>query len=109
VTRLMMAGLLALGMLLSTLAAAQDAGQYPLAESAGVIQELDFGGNAMVIDGMSYQVALDVTVEIGGSHGAFTMLRPDMRVYFEFLQISPRSRRVTMIRELPDGVALDGV
>jgi hypothetical protein len=45
-----------------------------------VIQEVDFGGNAMVIDGMSYQVAMDVTVEIGGTHGAFTMLQPGMRI-----------------------------
>lgn len=107
--RLLMASLWTMGVLWSASAIAQDAGQYPLAESAGVIQELDFGGNAMVIDGMSYHVATDVQVQIGGSHGAFTMLQPDMRVYFEFLQISPRARRITVIRELPDGVALDGV
>lgn len=102
-------GLLTSWLLLSGAASAQDAGQYPLAEKAGVIQELDFAGNAMVIDGMQYDVAVDVDVEIGGSYGAFTMLQPDMRVRYEFLIISPESRRITLIQELPDNVELEGV
>lgn len=108
-TKLTAIGLLASWLLLAGAASAQDAGQYPLTEKAGVIQELDFAGNSMVIDGMEYHVAVDVKVEIGGSYGAFTMLQPDMRVRFEFLIISPESRRITLIQELPDNVELDAV
>lgn len=79
----------------------------PVAEDAGVIQELDFAGNTMVIDGMSYRVAIDTRVEIGGSYGAFTMLRPGMRVYYEFEQHSPTLRILRNVRELPKDVLLE--
>lgn len=102
-------GLLALLLLLPMAAGAADAGQYALAEDAGVIQKLDFDAQTMVIDGMGYDVAVDVKVEIGGSYGAFTMLTTGMRIYYEFRQISPTSRLVTTIKELPDGVDLEQV
>ncbi|HEX7037541.1 MAG TPA: hypothetical protein VF210_17360 [Pseudomonadales bacterium] len=91
--------------LLPLTAAAATAG--PMAEGAGVIQELDFAGSTMVIDGMSYEVAIDTRVEIGGSYGAFTMLQPGMRVYYEFERHSPTLRIIRLIRELPRDVVLD--
>lgn len=95
---------LALWLLLPMAAAAQYEGNFPLAEGTGVIQELDFAAQTLVIDGMSYEVAVDVKVEIGGSYGAYTMLETGMRVYFEFLRISDEERRITLVRELPTGV-----
>jgi hypothetical protein len=97
--------LLAVTLLLSLGAAAQPAG--PIAEDAGVIQELDFAASTMVIDGLAYDVALDVRVEIAGSYGAFTMLEPGMRVHYEFERRSPTVRIVRSIRQLPPDVQLD--
>lgn len=76
-------------------------------EGAGVVQELDFAAGTLVIDGMRYQVAVDVKVEINGSYGAFTMLEEEMRVYFEYRYESPTERIVTLIRELPADVVLE--
>lgn len=81
----------------------------PLADNAGTIQEIDLAAETLIIDGMLYAVAVDVSVEIGGSFGAFTMLEPGMRVYYEYLRLSDKERVVTVIRELPDQVELDGV
>jgi hypothetical protein len=81
----------------------------PLAEGAGTVQEIDLAAETLIIDGMIYAAAVDVSVEIGGSYGAFTMLEPGMRVYYEFLRLSDRERIVTLIRELPEQVDLDGV
>jgi hypothetical protein len=92
-------------LLAPAVAVAQAAG--PVAEGAGIIQELDVAGSSVVIDGMSYDVPLDVKVEIGGSYGAFTMLNEGMRVYYEFRVYSSTSRVVTLIRELPPDVVLE--
>jgi hypothetical protein len=83
--------------------------RYPLAEDAGVIQELDFASSTLIIDGMRYSVPVDVQVEIGGSYGAFTMLETGMRVRYEYLLVSPSVRRIVLIQELPDEVELEGV
>ncbi len=100
---------LALWLLLPVVAAAQYEGNFPLAEGAGVIQELDFAAQTMVIDGMRYEVAVDVKVEIGGSYGAYTLLETGMNVYIEFLRISDEERRIVLVRELPTGVEPDQV
>lgn len=101
-------GILALW--LAPLAApAQVPGAHPLAEGAGEIQEIDLDAQTLIIDGMRYGITVDVQVEIDGSYGAFTMLEPGMRVHIEFLRISDAERRLTVIRELPDDVELDGV
>lgn len=99
--------LMTVWLLLPQPAAAQAA--HAQAQSAGIIQELDIGAQTMVIDGVRYGVARDVEVEIDGSYGAFTMLQPGMRVYYEFQRVSPTERLVTLVRELPDGVELKGV
>ena len=108
--RALATGLLGLWLLaLSGAATAQSADGYPLAESAGVIQELSLEAQTVVIDGMRYQVALDADVEIGGSFGAFSMLATGMRVHFEFLRISASERRIVRLRELPPEVQLEEV
>ena len=103
-------GLLGLWLLaLSGTVSAQSADSYPLAESAGVIQELNLEAQTVVIDGLRYQVAMDAHVEIGGSYGAFSMLATGMRVHFEFLRISAAERRIVRLRELPPEVELQEV
>lgn len=101
--------ILALWLLLPMAAAAQYEGNYPLAEGAGEIQELDFAAQTLVIDGLRYQVAVDARVEIGGSYGAYTMLRTGMQVRFEFLRISAAERRIVLIEELAAGASPEQV
>lgn len=106
--RALLFGLLTLW-LLPLVAGAQIPEGAPLAEDAGVIQKLDLDGQTLVIDGMRYQMALEAEVEIGGSYGAFTMLEPGMRVYFEYRRVSSSERIITLLRELPAEVELEQV
>jgi len=110
VIRAMLFGVLALWLLLPmTVGAAEEDRQQAPSQNAGVIQELDFGSQTLVIDGIRYGVAVDVKVEIAGSYGAFTMLEEGMRVYYEFQRNAPSSRIISLIRELPGDVGLDQV
>lgn len=79
-------------------------GSYPLASASGTIEALDFGQSTMIVSGYRYHVATDVTVEIDGSYGAFTMLEPGMPIRFDYLRISPSERRMVLIQELPPDV-----
>lgn len=74
---------------------------YPTATQYGVVQELDFNRSEMIVSGTRYRVAVDVQVEIGGSYGAFTLLRPGMKIHYAFLVISPSEREIIEIREIP--------
>ena len=84
--------------------AAMPGTSYPLASGSGVIESLSFADATMVVSGYRYRVAVDVKVEIGGSYGAFTMLKPGMPIRYEFLRISPTERRMVLIEELPPNV-----
>lgn len=106
--RALLIGLLALW-LLPFAAGAEALEGYPLTEDAGVIQKLDLDAQTLVIDGMRYRMALEAQVEIAGSYGAFTMLEPGMRVYFEYRRVSSSERIITMLRELPAEVELEQV
>lgn len=80
---------------------------YPMSSHAGVVEAVDYAASTMVVGGYRYGVATDVEVEIGGSYGAFTLLRPGMRIAFDYLHISGSERLIVLVRELPDGVVLD--
>lgn len=82
---------------------------FPLRVSYGVVQTLDFGQSMMIIDGNRYRVAGDVNVEIGGTYGAFTMLQTGMRIRFEYLVVSPSSREIIDIQEMPPGLDMEPV
>lgn len=94
-----------IGWLLPVAAGAATSG--PIAEGSGVIRELDFARHGVLIGGTRYEVAIDAKVEIGGRFGAFTMLEPGMRVYFEFERHSETTRVIRLIRELPKDVLLE--
>lgn len=94
---------------LSAAGLANAAEHQGLAERTGIIRELDFGANTMVVNGIRYQVAFDVRVEIGGSHGAFTMLRPEMQIRYEYLMEAPDLRRVVLIQQIPNHVDIGDV
>lgn len=80
---------------------------YPLAQGSGIVRSVDYSRQTMVVSGYRYGVAADVEVEIAGSYGAFTMLQPGMRIYFEYLLVSPSERWMVTIREVPDGVSVE--
>jgi hypothetical protein len=100
--------IITLGLCLSVPSLAQTAdSRYPVASRAGVIESLSFSDSTLIISGYRYSVAVDAKVEIGGSYGAFTMLRPGMRVHYDYLVISPSARRIIQIQELPSNVVIN--
>lgn len=80
---------------------------YPRATGTGIIEALDFDASTMVVSGYLYEVAVDTRVEIGGSYGAFTMLRPGMQIRFDYLRMSPSRRQMLVIEELPAGASVE--
>jgi hypothetical protein len=74
----------------------------PEAEGAGQIHELDFGNNTMLINGYGYSVSPTVSVEIGGSYGAFTMLQKGMKIEYTYLHYADGARVVQTIKEVDE-------
>jgi hypothetical protein len=99
---------LTIGVWLPLASAASTAdGRYPVASRSGLIEQVDYGSSSMIVGGYRYQVAIDARVEIGGTHGAFTLLQPGMRIRFEYLHISGTERRIILVQELPPNVLLE--
>ena len=74
----------------------------PQMETEGSIEKLDFGANTMIFEGVRYQMAPDLVVEIRGGPGAFTMLREGMKAVVIYRVISATERHAVNIRQLPD-------
>jgi len=70
----------------------------------GTIHEIDNGDSMLLISGVTYYIAFDAKVEIGGSYGAPTMLTQGMNVRFTFHRYDDGRREITEIEELPDDV-----
>ncbi len=41
---------------------------------------MDYAASKIVVGGVSYDIAPDANVQLGGSYGAFTMITPGMNV-----------------------------
>ncbi len=80
----------------------------PEKEMEGTIQELDFGANTMIFQGLSFRMAPELTVEIRGSHGAFTMLQEGMKAHVTYRVLSASEREAVRIEQLPDNYSLEG-
>ena len=80
----------------------------PEKDMEGTIQELDFGANTMIFEGVRFRMAPELTVEIRGSHGAFTMLREGMKALVTYRVISASEREAVHIEQLPDNQRLEG-
>ena len=74
--------------------------QPPIAEGEGRIQQVDIAAYQLRISGYDYGVLLDANVEIGGSFGAFTLLKQGMLVEFEYHQFPEGERVIIDIREV---------
>lgn len=79
----------------------------PEDEMAGTIQSLDFGANTMIFEGIRFRMAPELTVQIRGSHGAFTMLQPGMKAVVTFRIVSATERHAISIVQLPDNAVLE--
>jgi hypothetical protein len=77
-----------------------DAVQEPRMVRRGIIDSVDLAGPSYVIDALRYGIATDAVVQVGGSFGAPTMLRPGMRVEFLFQGAGAEDRVIVAIREL---------
>ena len=59
----------------------------------------------MVVGGVSYNMAADANVQLGGSYGAFTMITPGMNVSILVQRfIDTGERQIIEVKELAPGV-----
>lgn len=94
-----------LGLLVASQAGLVTAADYNPVETSreGEIHKLDFGQNRMLLQGLYYDVAADVHVEIGGTYGAFTMLQEGMAVEVQFRRFDDGRREIFEIRQITNG------
>lgn len=76
-------------------------------EEQGVIEQLKVASNEVIISGVTFKVAFDAKVEIRGSYGAYTMLQPGMKVYYEYRRYSPTELEIFAIEQLPDNQPIE--
>ena len=81
----------------------------PEMDVEGTIEDLDFGANTMVFQGLLYHMAPDLVVEIRGGPGAFTMLSKGMKATVVYRVISASERHAVSIVQLPDNVVIEEV
>lgn len=81
----------------------------PEMEMAGAIEELNFGANTMIFEGVRYHMAPELVVEIRGGPGAFTMLQKGMKAIVTYRVISASERHAVSIVQLPDNIAIEDV
>ena len=83
--------------------------QAPVATEVGVIRALDFGHNTMIVNGISYHVAIDAEVDLGDGYGAFTMLQTGWNIEFDYLVHSAIEREIFRLRRIPPNFVIEEV
>lgn len=68
-------------------------------EYGGQIQELDFSESTLMVNGIVFDVRQDVDVQINGTYGAFTMLKPGMKIRYAFTLPQEGRGLIHIIRE----------
>jgi hypothetical protein len=97
-------------LLLITLTGSQlQAQEADVLEEEGVIEQLILASNEVVISGVTFRVAYDAQVAIRGSYGAYTMLQPGMKVFYEYRRYSPTELEIFAIEQLPDNREIEEV
>lgn len=71
----------------------------------GIIRELDFEKNTMVVGGMEFSVPLDTPVTLRGGAGAFTLLEVGMKAEVVYRQF-PDERVAMTVDQLPDNTEI---
>ncbi len=81
--------------------------EVPIATAVGVIRALDFGANTMVVNGTQYRVAIDVQVDLGAGHGAFTMLQDGWSIEFDYTVYSDTEREIVRVLLIPANFVIE--
>jgi hypothetical protein len=98
-------GLLLAGVILIAPIAGAAEDDFRIESRQGPVESADYGKNTMVVGGVSYDVAPDASVELGGSYGAFTMITSGMNVQILIRRYIDTGRReIIDVKELPPGV-----
>ena len=96
-----------LTLLLITFGGQLQAQEADVLEEQGIIEELKLAGNELIISGVTFKVAFDAEVQIRGSYGAYSMLQPGMKVYYEYRRYSPTELEIFTIEQLPDNQPIE--
>lgn len=97
-------GMLLLGATSMSLFAAES--EPMVVSDRGIIRQLDFEKNTMVVGGMEFVVPLDTPVTLRGSAGAFTMLAIGMKAEVVYKQF-PTERVALTVDQLPDNTEIE--
>ncbi len=76
------------------------AADYETESDSGRIEKLNLDRGTMVVDGRLYWTGVDLQVEINGSYGAFTMLKPGMFVHMDYRIRLGDQRELYRVREV---------
>ena len=94
---------LAGAILIAPIAGAAD-DDFRIESRQGSVESADYNANRMIVGGVSYDVAVGASVELGGSYGAFTMITPGMNVEILIRRYIDSGRReVIDVKELAPG------
>ena len=81
------------------------ADDFRIESRQGPVESVDYPANKMVVGGVSYDVAVDANVQLGGSYGAFTMITPGMNVSILIQRyIESGQSQIIDVKELAPGV-----
>ena len=100
-----------IALMVSTVSLSVAAADYdpPLLERTGLVQELIPALNDVVIYGERFTVSYSAEIEIGSSYGAYSMLRPEMRVFFRYQLYDDGRKVIVYLRELAASESVDEV
>ena len=87
------------------------ADDFRIESKQGPVESVDYSTNKMVVGGVSYNMAADANVQLGGSYGAFTMITPGMNQRGTRIDPGPAfhrhgrvERQIIEVKELAPGV-----
>ena len=82
-----------------------NADDFRIESRQGPVESVDYSTNKIVVGGISYDVALDANVQLGGSFGAFTMITPGMNVEILVQRyVESGQSQIIDLKELAPGV-----
>ncbi len=79
-----------------------------LFHDAGVVHRIDYGAQTALIGGLQYRFAANARVHVNGTRGAWSMLLPQMKVDFIYLDDGPSRRTIVELYQLPPQAEIEG-
>lgn len=79
-----------------------------LFHDAGVVHRIDYGAQTALIGGLQYRFAANARVHVNGTLGAWSMLLPQMKVDFIYLDDGPSRRTIVELYQLPPQAEIEG-